>query len=596
LIKLGFKGDVAKLVAFDNKITSFKTNVLGLSAVFATATASLAYFLNEAAKLEQTKIAFEVMTNSAALGQKLIKDLFTFARTTPFRIPGVMQASKILLAMGVTANEQIDVLTKIGHVAAGIGKPLDQLASIFGRVRAAGYLTGYEMERLRRAGVPLGAYLSELLKKPEREILHLIRSKQISFEVFADAWELMVEKRFPKLMDRLLLTFKGIVSNIQDYIYEIVAFSGEELLPVFKLMANQLMFLLDSSRQLIGLKFKQFFIGVSSALELINKGFIKLYFRTRETIDQFGGINRLFKIFGTLFGMFAGTKALMVLGRIGKIVVSTLSFASLKLALIGAAMIGIFLATEDIIGYILGKKSVLEAILNMVSEKAPRAYGHLIKWLRILRREIEGLSLLAIGLFVGLTNGDWSMAKAGMEQMSEAYRMAFEKVSKEKIKPTVEPYKGKIDMSELNVIERQIAKSPFLVKVAEKIEDLKYVIDDAFKPAGKHIPITIGPQFERNIIPRLSLSPQALMYRQLVERPTTKSPESIILERSERLREGLKSININIPTEVHFNNLPLNSNNERIVSEIKNIMKKVASEVIGEKLKTELSAVEPPIE
>ena len=345
LVKLGFKGDVTKLTDFDNRISGLKTNILGLSAVFASATAALGYFLNEAAKLEQTKIAFNVMTNSVQLGQKLIKDLFIFARTTPFQIPGVLQASKILLAMGVTAENQIDALTKIGHVAAGINKPLDQLASIFGRVRAAGYLTGYEMERLRRAGVPLGAYLSELLKKPEKDILQMIRRKEISFEMFAEGWELMVEKRFPNLMDKLLFTFKGMTSNLKDFIYEIVAFSGEELLPVAKLFAGQLLYLLETSRELIGLKFKQFFAGISSALVLVNKGFVKLYFRTRETITQFGGINRLFKIFAVLFGTFVGLKSIAMLGRIGKIVITLLSVASLKLTIIDAAMIGIFLVT-----------------------------------------------------------------------------------------------------------------------------------------------------------------------------------------------------------------------------------------------------------
>lgn len=599
LVKLGFKGDITKLAKFDDKITGLKTNVLGLSAVFASLTATVGYFLNEAAKLEQTKIAFEVMTNSVEMGQKLVKDLFTFARTTPFRIPGVLQASKILLAMGVTAGEQIDTLTKLGHVAAGIGKPLDQLASIFGRVRAAGYLTGYEMERLRRAGVPLGAYLSELLKKPEREILHLIRSKQISFEMFAEAWELMVEKRFPKLMDKLLLTFKGIVSNIQDYIYEIVAFSGEKLLPVFKLMANQLMFLLDSSRELIGLKFKQFFSGVSTALELMNKGFIKLYFRTRETITQFGGINKLFKIFVTLFGLFAGVKSLALLGRLGKIVISLLSFASLKLTLIGIAMIGIFLATEDILGFILGKKSALESILNLIEKKAPNAYKYLIKWLRVLRKEIEGLTLLSIGLFEGLTTGDWTMAKAGAEQVSEAWRMAFEKVKKtrdekSRISGRGIGYRSEEFLEGMNVIERQIAKSPFLIKISESIEKLKYIVDDAFKPAGKHIPITIGPQFTKNIIPQLSIDPTVTMYKHARESIQKESPVQKILDRSEKLKTGLKDININIPLEVHFNDLPTNVNNERVINEIKNTIKTVAKETLSDTLKTELSAVEPP--
>lgn len=602
LVKLGFKGDVAKLTDFDNRITGLKRNIIGLGAIFASITAALGYFLNEAAKLEQTKIAFEVMTNSVRLGQKLIKDLFTFARTTPFRIPGVLQASKILLAMGVTAEEQIDTLTKIGHVAAGIGKPLDQLASIFGRVRAAGYLTGYEMERLRRAGVPLGAYLSELLKKPEKDILQMIRRKEISFEIFAEGWELMVEKRFPRLMDKLLLTFKGLVSNLQDYIYEIVAFSGEELLPVFKLMARQLMYLLESSRDLIGLKFKQFFGGVSSALFLLNKGFIKLYFRTRETITQFGGINRLFKIFATIFGTFVSIKSLTLLGKIGKIAFSILNVASIKLALIGAAMISIFLVTEDLLGFILGKKSAFQDFLDMLSVKAPTAYQHLIKWLRVLKREIEGLSLMAFGLWEGLTTGNWDMMKAGAEQVSEAWKMAFEKVGKAKVKgPSVEKYP--IDYGELNIIEGIVAESPILRKMAEWTESMKNVVDEAFSPGGQTIEVDVMKYFreKKSGIEYLmeyydkvkkDISQDIQLYKYIRERKLAAeatTPQEKILERGRKLREsGI----ISMPVSVNFSSLPQTANTDRIIDSIKPVLADTVNNRIDEIIRAGTSALE----
>ena len=69
-----------------------------------------------------------------------------------------------------------------------------------------------------------------------------------------------------------------------------------------------------------------------------------------------------------------------------------------------------------------------------------------------------------------------------------------------------------------------------------------------------------------------------------------------ILERKASMLEGMKSLNINIPTNVTFNNLPTNVSKERIISEIKGTIKTVANEAIGERLKTELSAVEPTTE
>lgn len=578
IVRLGFKGDITKLIEFDKKVTSLKTNILGLSAVFAAATVSLGYFLKEAAKLEQTKIAFEVMTGSIQMGQQLIKDLFKFARTTPFQIPGVLSASKILLAMGVETENQIETLTQLGHVAAGINKPLDQLASIFGRVKAAGYLTGYEMERLRRAGVPLGRYLSELLKRPETEILTMIRRKEISFEMFAEGWELMVEHRFPQLMDRLLQTFLGLVSNIKDYIYEIVAFSGENLLPVFRLMARQLLFLMESSRKLVAIKFQQFFSGVSRSLELLNKGFIKLYFRTRETIQQFGGLNRLFKIFMSLAGTFLSVKTLGLLGKIGKMGVSLFSMAALKAALLGLAMIGIAAAAEDIIGFLYGKKSLTGDILNFLEDRFPNAFKHIEKWLKVLKKEVEGLSLMLFGLFEGLKTGDWSMLKAGAEQVSEAWQMAMKKVATGKVAPGAVGYP--IDVTGMNIIEGTISQSPFLRKLAEKVERASDVVNEAFKPGGQALPTRrIGPSPTGRGLPEFNLPGfggfigRMRQFREYIEQP----PQMPTFGFSRQDKASLvKDMKVNVPMSITFQNMPNNINKNEAIG----IMKKTIQDVV----------------
>lgn len=578
LVKLGFKGDIGKLTEFDNRIKGLTKNVVGLTAVFGTLTAGIGYFLNEAAKLEQTKIAFEVMAGSVEMGQRLIKDLFMFARTTPFQIPGVMQASKILLAMGVTAEEQIDTLEKIGHVAAGIGKPLDQLASIFGRVKAAGYLTGYEMERLRRAGVPLGAYLSEMLKKPEKDILRMIRRKEISYEMFADGWELMVEKRFPKLMDKLLTTFKGITSNLKDYIYEIVAFSGEELLPIAKLIATQLQVLLDSSRGLIALRFKQFFGTVSNGLSLLNKLFVRMYYRTKEVTGQLGGFTRLFKIFATIFGTMLGVKSLAILGRLGKMTMTFLSPMALKLALIGAAMIGILAVTEDLFGFLSGKESLTGRILDDLENRFPTAFSHIQHWLKILKGEIEGFSLLLVGVFEGLSTGNWDMAKAGLNQISDTYRKIVGGVKKEET-PEFDPFRDP-DISRMNFVEGTIAQSQFLKDVAKGLEGFKSMVD--VSPQGK---ATIEPSFIRG----------GNDYTGMIKDYFTKSPIEKIQSRAAKLKgfANQDDAKININTNVNINKLPVNASAKEVVERIKNEVIPLVKRTVGDTYKNNSSFVEP---
>lgn len=578
LVKLGFQGDITKVVDFDNKLKGLTSSVVGLSAMFASLTAGIGYFLNEAAKLEQTKIAFEVMTGSVELGQKLIKDLFVFARTTPFQITGVTQASKILLSMGIAAEDQIETLTMIGHVAAGINKPLDQLASVFGRVKAAGYLTGYEMERLRRAGVPLGAYLSEMLKRPEREILTMIRRKEISFEMFQKGWEMMVEERFPNLMGRMLTTFKGIISNIKDYIYEIVAFSGEELLPIAKQVASQILLILDSSRKLIGLKFKDLFGTIAIGISVVNKLFMRLFYRTKEIVTQFGGINKVFKIFAIIIGSLAGIKGLGLIGMLFKMFSGILSVATLKAALLGAAIILLFAAVEDFLGYLQGKDSLIGRFLDRFETKFPAAFKTIQKWLGVLKDAVEGLALLTFGLFQVFFTGETKFLEAGLKKFSEAYKKAITppKVSDVSIKKFRESLRlGKEETVSL-AMKPKISTERDWVKglleseleypdIKEKSFFKKYLV-----PFGKFSPysLPIPPQeaidrYENNKEKNIKDDSNAALAR--------------TIERSNLLHAALGSTPLNMPVNIKIENIPKNANSE----EVAEIIKKEVVPIVG---------------
>lgn len=108
------------------------------------------------ADFEQTQIAFETMLGSAELAKQTLQELSQFAATTPFELTQLEEASKRLLAYGLSAEELLPTLRMLGDISAGVGMDkLPQLILAFGQVRAATKLTGMELRQFSEAGVPL---------------------------------------------------------------------------------------------------------------------------------------------------------------------------------------------------------------------------------------------------------------------------------------------------------------------------------------------------------------------------------------------------------------------------------------------------------
>lgn len=428
LVKLSFSGNANKLLKFDKHVDSLRSNVLRLSAAFGLATVALGYFIKEAAKLEQTRIAFQVMTNSIEVGDRLLKDLYKFARTTPFQIPGVLSATRTLLAMGIESNNMVDTLTQIGEVSAGLNVRLDVLANIFGKVRSVGHLTGFEMERLRRAGVPLSEFLAKTLGTDIPGMLTMIRKKQIDFAQFQEAWAAMVEDRFNGLMDKLLGTLLGMLSNVKDFIFEIVTYSGETLLPAMKLWTKQLADVLENSKDLIELNLKIFFTDLSKVIINLNKHFMRFVSSSKESIMHFGGMKKALTALGIVLGIYFGGTTLKILAWLFKSSINFLSIGNIKLMLFAGSMLVILGVLYDIFETLTtNKRTVTRDFLTMLEKDYPNAFQTIIKWIRILKKEIEGMSLMMIGILTL----DKDMIAAGAEQVSEAYKMMFKKEPKE---------------------------------------------------------------------------------------------------------------------------------------------------------------------
>lgn len=204
---------------FERQARASRQFAVGITAAAAAVGGFGIAALKAAAGAEQTKVAFETMLGSAENADVFIKQLVNFAKTTPFELKGLEQASKQLLAYGFAQEEVIPNLKSIGDIAAGVGMDkLPNLIMAFGQVKAATRLTGMELRQFTEAGVPLLDMLAKQFGKPVSAIQEMVSAGEVGFPAVQEALRALTGEggRFNDLMNKQAKTLGGLWSNLKD--------------------------------------------------------------------------------------------------------------------------------------------------------------------------------------------------------------------------------------------------------------------------------------------------------------------------------------------------------------------------------------------
>lgn len=206
-------------------------------------------FINQAGALEQNQIAFETMLGSAEQASKMLADIRTFAKKTPFNLTELVEGSKRLLAYNVEAEKLIPTMDVLGNITAGVGREkLPQLILAFGQVKAATKLTGAELRQFSEAGVPLLQVLADQAGVTAGEMMEMVSDGAVSFEMVEKALGSMTEEggKFHNLMQKQSGTTLGKVSNMEDAMQQLSTTLGKALLPGVNKMLDRLIPLIES--------------------------------------------------------------------------------------------------------------------------------------------------------------------------------------------------------------------------------------------------------------------------------------------------------------------------------------------------------------
>jgi tape measure domain-containing protein len=176
-------------------------------------------FFELGGRFDRANIAFTTMLGSSERAQRHLEELEQFAARTPFQFPDLMEASQLMQALGFQAEEVVPKLTAIGNAAAALGRGKEWINSVvmaLGRMNAMGRVGAEEMRRLVEGGVPAWELLAEAIGKSTAEVMKLSEQGLIPADRAIQALINGMERRYPRMMDKLSDTFEGATSTIRD--------------------------------------------------------------------------------------------------------------------------------------------------------------------------------------------------------------------------------------------------------------------------------------------------------------------------------------------------------------------------------------------
>lgn len=179
------------------------------------------------AVIEQQQIAFGTLLESAAAEERM-RALTTFAAATPYELPEIVQASKLLQAFTGDALAVGEGLTLVGDAAAAVGAPLEATALWLGRLFSA-----------LRSGQPVGEALQNLtqlglISGEVRDRITALQGRTLSLN---EAMEAMAQSfgRYTGAMSAQSKTFNGQLSTLTDNVRTL---TGELTKPLFERLSS----------------------------------------------------------------------------------------------------------------------------------------------------------------------------------------------------------------------------------------------------------------------------------------------------------------------------------------------------------------------
>ena len=170
---------------------------------------------------ERATIAFDTLLRGAVDTKQFLSDLQAFAARTEFTFPGLIDASRRLLAYGIDAKNVVPTLKIISDASSGLGlgqEAINRISLALGQMLAKGKVSAEEMRQIAEAGIRGWEYLSQALGLTISQVRELTERNLLSGETGVSIILAGMKKDFDGLATAMARTWTGVRNVIADNI------------------------------------------------------------------------------------------------------------------------------------------------------------------------------------------------------------------------------------------------------------------------------------------------------------------------------------------------------------------------------------------
>jgi tape measure domain-containing protein len=186
--------------------------------------------------MEQSKVAFAVMTGSAEQATKMLQDFRELDVQSPINFADFARAGKTMLQFGVSSDAIRPTLDRLSAVSLGNSERFQSLALAFGQVQANGRLMGQEVLQMVNAGFNPLQEISRTTGISMVELRKRMEDGAISAQMVAKAFETATSEggRFAGMNQQLEATMAGQFAKLDSEIKSASITLGNSMLPLVR--------------------------------------------------------------------------------------------------------------------------------------------------------------------------------------------------------------------------------------------------------------------------------------------------------------------------------------------------------------------------
>lgn len=210
----------------------------GIDAVASSIGGLVGGMIDGNAEFEGYNTRFATMLGSADAAQQRMDELAKFGASTPFDLPGVVEADIVLQGFGLHSEEALEkfkfsgeeIRTIAGDVASGTGSDFKEMSLLIGKFSSGA--TGEAISRMQELGITNRDELTKMgleFSASGQLLSPLPESMQVVLKLMKD--------KYGGLMDAQSSTFDGMKSNLQDWVAGSLRTIGA---PIFEVLKDKL--------------------------------------------------------------------------------------------------------------------------------------------------------------------------------------------------------------------------------------------------------------------------------------------------------------------------------------------------------------------